>query len=86
MNDKPEIFTSAEAAAYCGMDPDGFRWYLRSGQIKPDLVKPRDHLYTRATLDAFLARPKRKRGPHPKRVACPSCGHAFALREAAPGS
>ena len=75
----PELYTTHEAAEYCGMTFEGFKMYVRKGQVVPDLSKVQRHFFTRQTLDAFLAEPRRKPGQPRKEVACPHCGEQFAL-------
>lgn len=59
---KEALFTTREAAEYCKMSFDNFRFYIRTGRIKPDVGNRRLLIWRQSTLDEFLNSPKREKG------------------------
>jgi hypothetical protein len=54
---KENLYTTEEAAEYCGMTNENFRYYPREGRIKEDKGSGRLLIFRQSTLDAFKAQP-----------------------------
>ncbi len=53
-----DLFSTADAAAYCEMPVDRFKHYIRTEQVKPAMRAGKVLVWNRAELDRFKAAPK----------------------------
>ena len=76
-------FTLTQAAAYCGLAVQTFKYHIGAGHLRADYQIGRNSMFSKATLDKFKDNKKsagRPRHTGDEKMKCDSCGRTKEVK------